>query len=770
MLLLKIGEVTVFTGKVDGVDSDKLVFTVNNVETDRVNVAAGTYNVTATFLGNDTHNSGSAVRAFTIEKQNVTVTIDDVDLVINTRVTFTAKVDGHESSDVVIYVNGAQGATVDVVSGSYTVTATFIGNATHNTGSATKVFNVDKVQAVIQSVGAEPVYIGSESVIIVKMNNTESGFIVLEIDGKNVTANIVNKTANYTVALSLGVHNVTAYFIGNTEYSAAIPVSAKVTVNERETSIITINDVDLVVGEDATITAKLNGVDDDNLTVLINGVETNRISPVEDIPYTVTVKFGGNKIHQPAEVTQTYHADKIATTISVSAITPIITEHTTIITVSPSVNTGNVIVNVNGTKYIIDVSQTKQLNLTLTKIGTYTVNATYQANGKYLESVSSNIEVVVDKDKPTVSILADKSGNIDVIVSGRSTGNVTLSINGKEIGTKTLDSDGKTRFNVEFGAGEQTITAAYSGDGEHYSSTNSSTYKFYNSTTYIGGSDMTVYYGYGGTYTVKLFDSKGAIAGKKLTFVLNNVYYNRTTDANGEATISIDLAIGSHVVTVSFTADDEYPSASTTNNINVLSSISATDMKRGHYSDYDYQATFFNSAGGRLANSNVQFIVNGVTYDVVTDANGVANLHADLSVGTYSVTIVSPSGEELQRTATIVQRIQENSDLNMYYDDGSSFTVRVYGDDGNIAVGQTVLFRVNGITYTENSNANGYASLKINLAHKSYTMSVDFKGENAKNKIVVKNIIIAKKTTNVKTTAKSLKIKITLKGKKSLQS
>ena len=45
-------------------------------------------------------------------------------------------------------------------------------------------------------------------------------------------------------------------------------------------------------------------------------------------------------------------------------------------------------------------------------------------------------------------------------------------------------------------------------------------------------------------------------------------------------------------------------------------------------------------------------------------------------------------------------------------------------------------------------------------------MSVDFKGENAKNKIVVKNIIIAKKTTNVKTTAKSLKIKITLKGKK----
>ena len=653
-----------------------------------------------------------------------------------------------------------------MVSGSYTVTATFIGNATHNTGSATKVFNVDKVQAVIQSVGAEPVYVGSESVIVVKMNNTESGFIVLEIDGKNVTANIVDKVANYTVALGLGVHNVTAYFIGNTEYSAAIPISAKVAVNERETSIITVNDVNLIVGQNATITAKLNGVDDDNLTVLINGVETNTISPVEDIPYTVTVKFDGNKTHQPAEVTQTYHADKIATSISVSAVTPIITEHTTTITVSPSVDTGSVIITVNGTNYIIDLSQTKELTLTLTKIGTYTVNATYVANGKYLESHSSNIEVVVvDKDKPAVSILADKNGNIDVVVSGDATGNVTLAINGKEIGTKTLDENSKTRFNVEFGAGEQTVTVSYSGDGEHHAAENSSTYKFYNSTTYIGGSDMTVYYGYGGTYTVKLFDSKGAIPGKLLTFVLNNVYYNRTTDANGEASIPVDLPIGSYVVTVSFMADDDYPSASTTNNINVLSSISATDLKRGHNSAYDYQATFYNSAGGKLANSNVQFIVNGVTYNAQTDANGVANLNVNLPVGTYAVTVVSPSGEQLQRTATIVQRIQENNDLNMYYDDGSQYTVRVYGDDGNVAAGQTVTFYVNGVTYTENSNANGYASLKINLAHKSYTMNVDFRGENAQNRIVVKNIIIAKKITTVKTTAKSLKIKITLKGK-----
>ena len=45
-------------------------------------------------------------------------------------------------------------------------------------------------------------------------------------------------------------------------------------------------------------------------------------------------------------------------------------------------------------------------------------------------------------------------------------------------------------------------------------------------------------------------------------------------------------------------------------------------------------------------------------------------------------------------------------------------------------------------------------------------MNVAFKGDSTKNKLTVKNIIKAKKTTSVKKTASSVKIKITLKGKK----
>ena len=79
--------------------------------------------------------------------------------------------------------------------------------------------------------------------------------------------------------------------------------------------------------------------------------------------------------------------------------------------------------------------------------------------------------------------------------------------------------------------------------------------------------------------------------------------------------------------------------------------------------------------------------------------------------------------------------------------------------------GQVVTFKVHGVTYHANTNSKGYASLKINLAHKSYTMSVSFKGDNEKNKVVVKNIIKVKKTRNVKKSG-TTKIKVLLKGKK----
>ena len=766
---LIIGENTTFTGKVNGVDNDNLVFTVNGVEGATVNVAAGTYTVVATFNGNDTHNSGSATATFEVNKTYTAVTIDDVVLTIGESVIFTGKVNGVAYSGLTFSINGVPGATISSVSsGTYSVTATFTENATHYGNSTTRVFSADKTSAVIESVGAEPVYDGTESVIKVTMNNVESGFVLISVDGgNNISTAINNYTGNCSVSLGVGMHNVTVYYIGDSEYTEAAPKQSIIVVNDKEATLITIDPVDLVVGENATITAKLNGLDNDNLVYEINGVVTDTINPVEAIPYTVTVSFPGNSTHKATNITQTYSADKVATSISVNAIETVTIGYSTTVTVNPSVNTGNAIIYINGTGYYIDLSKTNNLTVTLPNVGNYTVNATYQANGKYLESHSSNvIAEVIDKETPTITIDANKTGEVHVSVSGNSSGNVTLYVNGENEGTKTL-VNGAADYTVEFGEGPQSVSATYSGDGKHYNSNSTVVIEGYDSTTYINGSDITMYYGGGNSYTIRLYDSRGSIAGKPVQFVLNNQIYNRTTNANGEASISLNLPLGTYVVSVSFTHDEEYPSASRTNTIKVLSALSAVDLTRGYNSPYDFQATFLSSTGDKLANSNVHFKADGKTYTVKTDSNGVGKLTAKLKVGTHSVVVISPYGEQITKKSVIVKRIVNNKNLVMYYDDGSSFKVRVYGDNGKIAgAGEIVTFVVHGVTYKVKTNAKGIATLNINLAHRTYTIKTSYKGESVVNKIAVKNIIKAKKTTIVKKTTKALKIKITLKGKK----
>lgn len=145
-----------------------------------------------------------------------------------------------------------------------------------------------------------------------------------------------------------------------------------------------------------------------------------------------------------------------------------------------------------------------------------------------------------------------------------------------------------------------------------------------------------------------------------------------------------------------------------------------------------------------------------------------------MAIGTYTVNIVSEESENYTATTAqasfkIIQPIQENANVNMYYLDESTYKVRIYGADGNVAgAGVSVTFTINKKTYTVKTDSTGYATLKLNintLVPKSYAITATYNGYSVKNTVKVKQIIKAKKTTKVKKTSKKLKIKITLKGK-----
>ena len=138
-----------------------------------------------------------------------------------------------------------------------------------------------------------------------------------------------------------------------------------------------------------------------------------------------------------------------------------------------------------------------------------------------------------------------------------------------------------------------------------------------------------------------------------------------------------------------------------------------------------------------------------------------ARLSKNLAVGRYAITISNPvTGEETANYANIVKRITGNTKITMYYGAGKYYKVRVYTDDGKVAgAGQAVKFTINKKTYTRYTNANGYASFKITLKAKTYTITATYKGVKVSNKVVVKPVLTAKNISK----KKAKKIKFTAK-------
>ena len=111
-------------------------------------------------------------------------------------------------------------------------------------------------------------------------------------------------------------------------------------------------------------------------------------------------------------------------------------------------------------------------------------------------------------------------------------------------------------------------------------------------------------------------------------------------------------------------------------------------------------------------------------------------------------------------------KLLEIKDLKKYFTSGKSFKVRILGAGGKVVgAGKLVKFKVNGVTYNVKTDKNGYASLKITLNPKKYTITTEYNGFKVSNKITVKKILfaknISKKSKKIKFSAKLL----TSKGK-----
>ena len=268
--------------------------------------------------------------------------------------------------------------------------------------------------------------------------------------------------------------------------------------------------------------------------------------------------------------------------------------------------------------------------------------------------------------------------------------------------------------------------------------------------TSIHLTDLSTVYNSGYNYRVKLVDAYGdPIAGKELEYTLNNVTDTLVTDENGEALLNINLETGTYTFEIRYAGENVYLNSSNSSLINVKSSINLPSSNYTYGSKYI--VTLLGKDSNSLANQRVSIVFAGKTYNLKTDSNGIVKIDNYLSPGTYLVKVKNPDTlEEKTHTIKVLARISSNKDLTMYYGAGSYYTVRVFDDYGRIAKNVTVKFNLNGKNYYIRTNNQGYASIKINLKPKTYTISATYNGFTVKNKVNVKSTVITKNLSKKK--------------------
>ena len=218
----------------------------------------------------------------------------------------------------------------------------------------------------------------------------------------------------------------------------------------------------------------------------------------------------------------------------------------------------NITFKVNGVSYVRDVNESgfAKLNINL-KPGIYTIESfthNYQFNKTITvlpTIIADNLVKYYKNDSQFYVKLVDF--NNDSVASQ----NVTFNINGVFY-TRQTNDDGIACLNINLNPGEYIITVIDPLTGLQMS---------YNITVLpvLYGMDVISYYGGTYDYLVKLVDEKGnALPNQIITFNINGLIYNSTTDAEGEARLFVSLMPGRYIVTA------KYLSSEISNNIVIL--------------------------------------------------------------------------------------------------------------------------------------------------------------------------------------------------------
>ena len=562
--------------------------------------------------------------------------------------------------------------------------------------------------------------------------------------------------------LNAGKYNITAVYNGDSKYWPSVNKTSfeiykidnyDITVDAKAGTVEEITNITVTVPSKITgkVTVNINGTD--YLTFKINN--TTYLTEVLGLAagyYVVNASVVDDpKYADKTSDVEQFDVTKVSAYNIGVAVDPNPAEVGSVVNVTvtlPGDVTGVVSVNINGTVY----PTTKINNTTYVAdvsglaAGYYVVNASVVDDPKYADKTSDveqfdvtkvsayNIGVAVDPNPAEVGSVV----NVTVTLPGDVTGIVSVNINGTDYPTVKINDTAYVADVSTLTAGNYVVNASVVNDPKYVDKTSDDvTLLVVEDENYIiDAPDLTKYYSGPERFIVNVTYVRGApVVGKEVKITINGVTYNRTTNENGTASLSINLNSATYDVT---TVVDNITVESV---VTVLPTIEAEDIE-SKSKNIVFTATFLDGEGNYLTNgTNVSFNIGGVIYNShVSDNKGGVSVDLVLNNGKYIITSLnSVTGESISNNITVDLK---NVDMILSGDEiivGENATV---GVKLNVDATGNVYAEIGGKNYTSPVNEGNALIIIPGLAAGNYTFQVIYSGDynynNASGEVSVK--------------------------------
>ena len=730
-------------------------------------LAAGTYAFAAAWAGDDNYNIVTENGDFKVNKIDSSVAVNVNNIKVGEELTITVNVPSDATGDVTVSVDGKEykvaienGKAVKTISGlkadDYTVTVKYAGDNNYNAAVAASSFTVSKVDSTMD-VTVNDIVFGGDLIVDAVLPDDATGEVVITVNGVDYPVPIVDGKATGTIGgLAAGDYTVTVKYAGDDKY-VGVEITEGVNVAKAQPVLgVVIADVDY--GNGFVIEATLTGVNSAPLSgnVIVTVAGKEYIVEVTDGKgifagdklaagtYGFAAAWAGNDNYNAVVENGDFKVNKIDSTVAVNADDIKVGENVTVTVNVPTDATGDVIIIVDGVDYTVAIENGKAVKtIADLKANDYTVTVKYSGDNNYnanqntteftVSKISDyNMNITVPEFKERVN------STINVVLPKDATGTVTVEIGGKNYTANVTDGIANVII-PGLGVGDYNITTTYSGDAKYDLMTKKGNITVIpNVDVNLDVDDVVMVYHDGTRLVAKLTDYQGKpIVNATIYFNINGVNYARTTDANGTASIALNLESGAYPVIVAYNGSASYSKISKNITVTINPSIIADDLVKMYKNDTKFSAKFLGSDGKVLANTTVKFNINGVLYTRTTNNDGVGSLAINLRPGEYVLTAYNPVTGEQQGFNITVKSLIVTQDLTKYYMNASSFQATIYDKNGSLAVGKNVTFNINGVFYTRTADENGVVSLAINLRPGEYIITTIYEGLDIGNNIVV---------------------------------